>query len=77
MIDLRGKFAVKLDGADRRRILVARAVCRKRLVRDGHEVGGGFTAGSAKTEGIFAECSLGLESEVLQDNGLIQESRHF
>lgn len=58
MIDLGGKFGVKPDGADRGRILVARAACRKRLVRDGHEVVGGFAAESAKTKVIFADCAV-------------------
>ena len=37
MTGRRGKFAAKPDGADGGRILVARAVCRKRFVRDGHD----------------------------------------
>ena len=57
VIALGGKFAAKPDGADGGRILVARAACRKRLVRDGHAVVGGLAAESAKTKGIFADCS--------------------
>lgn len=77
MTGLCGKFAAKLEGTDRRRILVAGAVRRKRFVRDGHEIVGRFAAKFAKTESVFAECFLDLKPEVLQDDGLIHESRHF
>src|SRR6266516_1320196 len=36
-----------------------------------------FAAESAKTESVFAECSLGPKLEVLQDDGLFHECRHF
>ena len=77
MIDLRGKLAAKPGGANRRRILIARAVRRKGFISDGHEVVGRFSTGSATGKDIFAHRLFALETKVLQDNRFVQKSRRF
>jgi hypothetical protein len=77
MIDLRGKLAAKSARADRRRILVARAVRRKSFISNGHEVVGRFSAGSAAGKGILADRVFALETKVLQDDRFVQKSRRF
>ena len=77
MIGLRGKFAVKPDGADRGRILIARAVRRKRFISDGHEVVGRFSTRPAAGKDIFAHRLFALETKVLQDDRFVQKSRRF
>lgn len=77
MIGLRGKLPAKPGGANGRRILIARAVRRKRFVSDGHEVVGRFATRSAPGKHIFANRAFGLKTHVLQDDGVVHDSRPF
>ena len=77
MIGLRGKLAAKSGGANRRRILIAGAVRRKRFISDGHEVVGRFSTRSAAGKRIFAHRLFALETKVLEDDRFVQKSRRF
>lgn len=77
MIDLGIKLAAEPDRADRGRILVARAVRRKRFGRDDYEIVGRLTGGSAAAEGIFARAAFGFKTNILQDDWIVQKCRPF
>jgi hypothetical protein len=77
MVGLGSEFPVKSEGTDIRRILIADAMRRKRVVSNGHKVFGGFAVMSAQGKSVFADCTLGLKSNVLQDNRITHKSRHF
>lgn len=77
LIGLQGKFAVKPEGADLRRVLVTSAVGGKGFVGNGDEIVGGFAAKAAELESVFADCAFGFKAEVLKDNGVVQHSRRF
>lgn len=77
MIGLRGKLAAKPGRANPWRILIARAVRHKRFISDGHEIVGRFSTGSTAAKDIFAHRLFALETEVLQDDRLVQNSRRF
>jgi hypothetical protein len=77
MVGLGGKFPVKPEGADVRRILIAHAMRNKSVVRNGHKILREFAAGTAEGEGVFADCALGLKSNVLQDNRISHKNPPF
>src|SRR5438046_8322603 len=53
----RGEFPAKPQGTDVRRILIAHAMRQESVVRNGHKIAGGFAAGTADGESIFADRS--------------------
>ena len=57
MAGLGGEFPAKPQGTDVRRILIAHAMRQESVVRDGHKIAGGFAAGTADGESIFADRS--------------------
>ena len=77
MIGLPGKLAAKSGGANRRRVLISRAMRRKCFIGDGHEVVGRFSTRSAAGKDIFAHHLFALETKVLQDDRFVQKSRRF
>ena len=64
-VGLGGEFPVKPEGADFRRILIARAMRPESVVRNGHKIFRGCAAGSAKGEGVFTDRSFGFKPNVL------------
>src|SRR5215467_2105450 len=64
-VGLAGKFPVKPERADIRRILIAHAMRHESVVRNGHKVFRGCAAGSAKGEGVFTDRSLVFKPNVL------------
>ena len=77
MVGLGGKFPVKPEGANVRRILIAHAMRHKSVVRNGHKILREFAAGTAEGEGVFADRALGLKSNVLQDNHIAHKNPPF
>jgi len=60
-----GKFPVKPEGTDVRRILIAHAMGYKSSVRNGHKILRESATGVAKSEGVFADRSLRFKSNIL------------
>ena len=63
-----GKFPMKPEGTNLRCILIAHAMRYKSRVRNGHKILRGLATRPAKSEGVFADCSLRFKSNVLYDN---------
>jgi hypothetical protein len=77
MVGLSGKFPVKPEGTDVRRILIAHAMGHKSGVGNGHKILGEFAAGTAEGESVFTDCSLSFKSHVLQDNRITHKHPPF
>jgi hypothetical protein len=60
-----GKLPVKPEGTNLRCILIANAMGYKSRIRNGHKILRGLTAWPAKSEGVFADCSLRVKPNVL------------
>ena len=60
-----GKFAVKPEGTDVRRILIAHAMRYKSGVRNGHKILRESATGAAKSEGVFADRSRRCKPHLL------------
>ena len=65
MVRRGGKFPVKPEGTNLRRILIAHAVRYEGGVRNGHKILRGFAARAAESEGVLTDRSLVLKSNVL------------
>ena len=60
-----GKFPVKPEGTNLRRILITYAMRYKSGVRNGHKILSGFAASPAKSEGVFADYSIAFKPNIL------------
>ena len=65
MVASGGKFPVKPEGTDARRILIAHAMRYKSGVRNGHKILRESATGAAKSEGVFADRSLRFKPNIL------------
>ena len=65
MVASGAKFAVKPEGTDVRRILIAHAMRYKSGVRNGHKILRKSATGAAKSEGVFADRSLRFKPNIL------------
>ena len=65
MVAAGGKFTVKPEGTDVRRILIAHAMRHESGVRNRHEIFEGFAARNPTSEGVFADAPPGFKSNVL------------
>ena len=65
MVAAGGKFTVKPERTDVRRILIAHAMRYKSGVRNGHEILEGFATSPPTSEGVFADGPPGFKSNVL------------
>jgi hypothetical protein len=65
MVAAGGKFAMKSEGTNVRRILIAHATRHKSGVRNGHKILKGFAARPATSEGVFPDGLPGFKSNVL------------
>jgi hypothetical protein len=77
MVATGGKFTVKPEGTDVRRILIAHAVRYKSGIRNGHEILEGFAARPPTSERVFANGSSGFKSNVLKDNRVTHKGPPF
>src|SRR6516165_3908644 len=77
MVASSGKFPVKPEGTDVRRILIAHAMRYKSGVRNGHKILRESTTGAAKSEGVFADRSLRFKPNILWDNRIAHNGPPF
>ena len=68
MIGSGGKFPVKPERADVRRVLIPHAMRHESVIRDRHKIFSGCAFQSSDCEGIFTHESLVCEPDVLQDH---------
>jgi len=65
MVASGGKFSVKPERTDVRRILIAHVMRYKSSIRNGHKILRGFAARPAEGEGVLTDRILILKSNVL------------
>ena len=64
MVASGGKFPVKPEGTDVRRILITHAMRYKSGIRNGHKILRESATGAAKSEGVFADRAPRFKSNV-------------